>query len=92
MNLLLWGLTIGTVGKLVLGIAVLRVHAGIIREERIDAAVLSSLERERYVTLAGLVFITIGYIFEVLFYGGYTPFFDCVGSECAAALNTAFSQ
>jgi len=92
MNLLLWGLTIGTVGKLVLGIAVLRVHAGIIREHRIDDAVLRALKKERYVTLLGLVLITLGYIMEVIFYVGYTAFFECVGSECLAALGASFSQ
>lgn len=92
MNLLLWGLTLGTVGKLILGIAVLRVHAGIIREHKIDAVVLKSLKRERYVTFLGLALITIGYTLEVLFYGDYTPFFSCSGSECAAALGVIFSQ
>ena len=88
MNLLLWGLTIGTIGKLILGIAVLRVHAGIIHEHRIDNAVLTTMKKERWVTLTGLGFIVIGYVLEVLFYGG-TPFFDCVGNECTALVNAA---
>lgn len=92
MNLLLWGLTVGTVGKLILGIAVLRVHIGILKEHKIDDVVLKSIVRERYITLFGLALITIGYILEVLFYSGYTSFFECVGAECAAALEAAFSR
>ena len=87
MNLLLWGLTIGTIGKLVLGIAVLRVHAGILEEHTIDDKVLASLKRERYVTLFGLFLIVVGYVLEIIFYGGYTQFFDCIGNECTALLH-----
>ncbi len=91
MSLLLWGLTIGTVGKLILGIAVMRVHVGILREHRIDDAVLHAIKRERYVTLIGLVLIVLGYVLEVLFYSGSTEFFTCSGVECVAAINAAFS-
>lgn len=92
MSLLLWGLTVGTVGKLILGIAVLRVHAGILREHHIDDIVLHAIKRERYVTLVGLLLIVIGYVLEVFFYSGSTEFFRCTGAECAAAVTAAFSQ
>ena len=83
MNLLLWGLTVGVVGKLVLGIAVLRVHAGIVHEHKIDNAVIKSMKRERWVTILGVVLIVAGYFMEITFYGG-TGFTDCIGTECAA--------
>jgi hypothetical protein len=92
MSLLLWGLTVGTVGKLILGVAVLRVHTGILHEHRIDNAVLKSMKRERFVTLIGLSLIAVGYIMEVIFYSGSTQFFSCSGPECVAAVNAAFSQ
>jgi len=92
MNLLLWGLTVGTVGKLILGLAVLRVHLGILHEHKIDGIVLKSIRRERYVTLFALLLIVIGYVLEILFYNGSTLFFDCVGAECSALINAAFSQ
>jgi len=83
MNLLLWGLTIGTVGKLILGIAVLRVHVGILHEHKIDGAVLRSIKKEQWVTLFGLALITVGYALEIIFYGG-TPLFSCTGTDCTA--------
>jgi len=92
MNLLLMGLTIGTIGKIVLGFAVLRVHMGILHEHKIDGVVLKSIKRERYVTFVALFLIVTGYFLEVIFYGGSTEFFACSGEECNAAIQTAFSQ
>jgi hypothetical protein len=91
MNLLLWGITLGTIGKLILGIAVLRVHIRIFEEHRIDGVVLRAIKREHYLTLLGLGLIVIGYVFEVLFYNGSTGFFDCVGAECAGLVEAAFN-
>jgi hypothetical protein len=92
MNLLLWGLTLGTIGKLILGIAVLRVHIRIFEEHSIDGVVLRAIKREHYVTVLGLALIVIGYLFEVVFYQGSTGFFDCFGTECAALIQSAFSR
>lgn len=92
MNLLLWGLTIGTVGKLVLGIAVLRVHVYILREHAIDNVVLRALKREQYVTLLGLALIIIGYLFEILFYNNSTNLLSCVGADCAGLINAIFQK
>lgn len=92
MNLLLWGITIGTIGKLILGIAVLRVHVHILHEHKIDNVVLKSLKREQYVTMIGLAFIIIGFAFEILFYNGSTSFFSCAGAECAGAVQAAFQK
>lgn len=91
MNLLLWGITLGTIGKLVLGIAVLRVHVYILREHKIDNVVLNALRREQYVTFFGLMLIVIGFLLEILFYNDATSLLDCVGKECSSALN-AFMQ
>lgn len=90
MNLLLWGITLGTVGKLVLGIAVLRVHVYIIREHSIDDVVLKALKREQIVTLFGLCLIVLGYVFEILFYEEATDFLTCVGSDCAGLVRGVF--
>lgn len=92
MNLLLWGITLGTVGKLILGMAVLRVHAYILREHKIDDVVLSALRHERYVTLIGILLIIIGYIFEIYFYGNTTNLLDCTGEACASAISAAFAK
>ncbi len=92
MNLLLWGITLGTVGKLILGIAVLRVHVHILRERKIDRDVLNALRREQFVTLIGLAFIVVGYTQEILFYYGSTEFLSCTGSECASLVQAAFQN
>jgi len=92
MNLLLWGITLGTLGKLILGIAVLRVHIRIFHEHSIDGVVLKAIKREHYVTIIGLALIIIGYLLEVLFYNGSTQLFDCIGAECAGAIESAFKK
>lgn len=92
MNLLLWGITLGTIGKLVLGLAVLRVHVYIIREHKIDNVVIKALKREQIVTVFGLVLIVIGYMCEIFFYSGSTEFLDCIGAECAGLINAAFNN
>ncbi len=86
MNLLLWGLTLGTIGKLVLGIAVLRVHLHMFKARDIDADVLMAIKREHVVTIFGLGLIVFGFLLEVMFYYGYTNLFGCLPGECAALL------
>ncbi len=86
MNMLLWGITLSTVGKLILGIAVLRVHVYILREHKIDNVVLRALKREQYVTIFGLLLIVVGYFLEIFFYNGSTELLSCIGEECGAAL------
>jgi len=81
MNLLLIGLTVGTFGKILLGVAVLRVHLGILHEHHIDNVVLRSIKREQVLTLVGLLLIVMGYLFEMFFYTG-TLSFLCAGPEC----------
>ena len=92
MNLLLLGITLGTIGKLIVAIAVLRVHTYIIREHTIDAVVLKALKREQYITLFGLLLIVFGFIFEMFFYNSNTNFFSCVGSECVGLIQNAFQK
>lgn len=89
MNLLFWGLTIGVIGKIVLGIAVLRVHSGIVKEHRIDGVVLKAMKKEKWVTVVGVLLIVLGYILELTFYGA-TPFLECSGTDCTALINAAF--
>lgn len=92
MNLLLWGLTMGTVGKLVLGYAVLRVHVHILREHRIDNVVLIAIKREQLVTLIGLVLIVVGFFLEVYFYNFSTDLLSCTGENCAAMVAKLLSS
>lgn len=92
MNLLFWGLTVGVIGKVVLGIAVLRVHSGIMHEHKIDGVVIKAIKKEKWVTILGLALIVFGYGMELIFYGFTTPLLTCDGAECAALLNAALSN
>lgn len=76
MDLLFWGLTLGVIGKLILGFAVLRVHARILHEHKIDADVLRTLKKEQIVTLVGLALILIGYVLEMIFFSAIPPLLD----------------
>jgi hypothetical protein len=91
MNILFWGLTIGTLGKVLLGIGVIIAHSSLIKEKRIDMAVLRGYRIEHTITVIGLLLIVLGYFMEVYFYG-YTPFLTCSGSECSAAIINAFPE
>lgn len=91
MNILFWGLTVSVVGKILLGIGILKAHGQISHEHRIDLKVLKSFQLERTLTLLGLGLIVFGYAMEIYFYG-FTPLLTCSGADCAAAVSTAFSQ
>lgn len=89
MNILFWGLTIGTIGKVLLAVGVIIAHSGLVKEQRIDTASLRSFRIEHSITILGVILIVLGYFMEVYFYG-YTPFLTCTGVECSAAVNNAF--
>ena len=89
MNILFWGLTIGTIGKVLLGVGVIIAHSSLVKERKIDLAVLRGYRIEHTITVIGLLLIVLGYLMEVYFYG-YTPFLTCVGEECSAAVLNAF--
>jgi hypothetical protein len=91
MNILFWGLTIGTLGKVLLAIGVIIAHSGIVKEQKIDSAVLRGFRYEHIITIIGLVLIVLGYAMEIYFYG-FTPFLTCSGEECSAAVVNAFAK
>lgn len=74
MNLLILGLTIGMIGKVLLGITVLRVHIWILKEHTIDGAVLRAIKKERLVTYGALALIVLGYLLEVTSYTQFSLF------------------
>ncbi len=63
-------LTLGTLGKVLLGVAVVRVHMHMAREHKIDGDVIASIKRERFGSLAAILLIIIGYAMEMWFYSG----------------------
>ena len=69
-SFIILGLSLSTVGKVLLGIAVIRVHGHVIREHKIDMDVLSAMRRERHIGLFAILLILTGFVIEVLFYLG----------------------
>lgn len=67
--MLFWGLTLSFVGKALLAIAVIAVHKKITEEKRIDGVVLMEMRHERTVAFAGLIFMTLGYVLELIHFG-----------------------
>ncbi len=84
MNLLFWGITISTIGKLMLAFGVLWAHSEILHEHRIDNRVLKSFKVERVLTLIGILLIVLGYAMEMFFYGFTTDLLTCWNEDCAA--------
>jgi hypothetical protein len=91
MNILFWGLTIGALGKVLLGVGVMIAHTSLVKEKRIDMIVLKGYRVEHALTVIGLIMIVVGYFMEIYFYG-FTPFLTCTGAECSAAIINAFPR
>lgn len=85
MTVLFWGLTLGTIGKVLLAVGVIMAHTQMEHEHRIDARVVRTFHRERIITIIGVILILAGYGLELLFYGYTTEMLACHGAECAAA-------
>ena len=85
MALLFWGLTLGLIGKVTLGIAVMMVHFRIVKEHHIDKAVLTEMRRERNVAFLGIILMVIGWVLELFFYG-FVPGFDPVSQGLISVL------
>ncbi len=91
MNILFWGLTIGTLGKVLLAIGVIIAHRGLIKERKIDNVMIEIFHKEHIITVIGVILIILGYAMEIYFYG-FTPFLTCFGEECSAALLNALER
>lgn len=90
MNLLFLGMTISVLGKALLAIGVLLAHSKIAHEHRIDNEVLRTFRTEFVITLIGLIMIVVGYMLEVMFFGGFVNFAYCNEAECAASIISVF--
>jgi hypothetical protein len=91
MNLLFWGLTIGIIGKVMLGVGVLIAHSKLAHERRIDQAVLRSFRTEHILTITGIILMVAGYGMEIYFYDLVTML-TCFGEECALSASVPLSQ
>jgi len=59
-------LTLEFLGTLLIGVAVLRVHMKMRKEHKIDDKVMRAIRREKYITIIGLILITLGYILNFI--------------------------
>lgn len=66
MNLFTIGLTLDTLGKVLLGITVLMVHWHILKEHKVDGDVLRTMKKEQVLGKAGIFFIIVGYVLQLL--------------------------
>ncbi|MCR4330902.1 MAG: hypothetical protein NUV49_03425 [Patescibacteria group bacterium] len=71
MNTLIIGMTIGLIGKVILGVAVIRVHMHIATERKVDDDVIRAIEREKYITAAAIFFMIAGYFLETAYFMGF---------------------
>lgn len=91
MNLLFWGLTIGIIGKVMLGIGVLVAHSQLAHERRVDQAVLRSFRTEHILTVTGIILMAAGYFMELYFYG-LLSLLTCFTDECLFGATVILSQ
>jgi len=68
-SLLFWGLTIGIIGKVLLGLSVVLVHTKITKEKHIDGLVLLEMRKERKMAILGIILMVVGYVLELSFFG-----------------------
>lgn len=62
---LFWGITLATLGKVLLGITVMLVHSKMVAEEGIDGIVLKEIRRERNVAILAILLLIVGYVLEI---------------------------
>ncbi len=74
MTILITGMTIGLIGKVMLGIAVIRVHMHIATERKVDGDVIRAIEREKYITALAILLMIVGYFMEVFYFVDFSPF------------------
>jgi len=63
-----FGLTLDTLGKVLLGITVLMVHWHVLKEHKIDTDVLCTMKKEQALGVSGILLIIAGYILQLLYH------------------------
>lgn len=61
------GLTLDMVGKVLIGVTVLRVHWRFLKERKIDKKVFQEMKLEQRLGVLGIILIIIGYVLELFF-------------------------
>ena len=63
--ILIIGITLDVIGTILIAYTVLRVHNRAREERAIDSRVIKEMKKERAKSIVGIVFIIIGYIFQM---------------------------
>lgn len=65
MTLPAFGFILTTLGELLIGYSILKVHLGVRRERKIDKSVVSEISNEIWLTLLGMILIIIGFFLQL---------------------------
>jgi len=65
LTILIVGITFDFIGTILIAYTVLRVHNRAREERAIDSRVINEMKKEKAASIVGIVFIIIGYIFQV---------------------------
>ena len=65
LTILIIGITFDVIGTILIASTVLRVHNRAREERAIDSRVIHEMKNERTASIVGIVFIIIGYIFQM---------------------------
>ena len=65
VTILIIGITFDVIGTILIAYTVLRVHNRAREERAIDSRVINEMKKERATSIVGIVFIIIGYIFQM---------------------------
>ena len=66
LSLVQWAFTLDLIGKILIGVAVVRMHGKLRREGRIDKVVLRSIKREKRWTYLGILFLIVGWLMHLV--------------------------
>jgi uncharacterized membrane protein YidH (DUF202 family) len=69
-NFLVLGLTLRTLGEVIIGLSIIRVHIRIMQEHKLDKKVYRSIHKEKFWAVVGVALIIVGYFLEVAHING----------------------
>lgn len=64
-KLSLFGFSLVTLGEIMIGYTVIKVHGRISKEQKIDTSVISEMSKEKKVALLGIFFIILGFLMQI---------------------------
>ncbi|RJR28290.1 hypothetical protein C4564_05690 [Candidatus Microgenomates bacterium] len=60
------GFFVTTIGELLVGYSILRVHSSLAREHKIDKKVVREVNKEKVYTIAGMLLIIVGFFLQIM--------------------------